>query len=408
MTSDSPHDALVRRTFSSVEYAAAEFRALLPARLVARTDFSTLELCSGSYVDDTLAASQSDLLFSVRISDKPALLYVLFEHQSSVDKLMPLRLLRYVVRILVLLSQFWHEQITPLRVSRSVSIGASSNEPREKTGETGARSRFSWHESRDAHPRPLRRKPAKCARSPRPNLTDQVVLERHVQEARAPSLALPLPVVVPLVLHHSETGWTAARRLEELFHATLIGDPQILPLIPRLGFVLDDISQLSDEALEARALGLVPALTLWALRDARSPTRLVQSFNHWANAMAELVAAPNGSEALWTIFRYIALVADDSVSDTLSRAFDAAKPEVKEAIMTLAERWQAEGEARGIAKGKAEGKAEMLSRLLLLKFGHLPDDAQQRLGQAAEAQLDLWTERLLTAETLADVMVSES
>jgi hypothetical protein len=219
---------------------------------------------------------------------------------------------------------------------------------------------------------------------------------------------LPLPVVVPLVLHHSETGWTAARRLEELFHATLIGDPQILPLIPRLGFVLDDISQLSDEALEARALGLVPALTLWALRDARSPTRLVQSFNHWANAMAELVAAPNGSEALWTIFRYIALVADDSVSDTLSRAFDAAKPEVKEAIMTLAERWQAEGEARGIAKGKAEGKAEMLSRLLLLKFGHLPDDAQQRLGQAAEAQLDLWTERLLTAETLADVMVSES
>jgi predicted transposase YdaD len=59
----------------------------LPASLVARTDFSTLELCSGSFVDETLIGSQSDLLFSVKVGSMPALLYVLFEHQSSVDKL---------------------------------------------------------------------------------------------------------------------------------------------------------------------------------------------------------------------------------------------------------------------------------------------------------------------------------
>jgi hypothetical protein len=40
------------------------------------------------------------------------------------------------------------------------------------------------------------------------------ILESHVQDAATPSLALPLPLVIPVVLHHSETGWTAARSPE--------------------------------------------------------------------------------------------------------------------------------------------------------------------------------------------------
>lgn len=96
-----PHDALFKKTFSVPEHAAAEFRAVLPAKLVARMDFSTLTLCSGSYVDEALSGSESDLLFSVQISGRPALLYALFEHQSTPDKLMPLRLLGYIVRILM-------------------------------------------------------------------------------------------------------------------------------------------------------------------------------------------------------------------------------------------------------------------------------------------------------------------
>jgi len=55
----------------------------LPAALVTRMDFSSLELCSGSYVDDALAGSRSDLLLSVQVSSKPALLYVVFERQAA-------------------------------------------------------------------------------------------------------------------------------------------------------------------------------------------------------------------------------------------------------------------------------------------------------------------------------------
>jgi predicted transposase/invertase (TIGR01784 family) len=78
-----PHDALFKQTFSQVAHAAAELRAVLPPTLVREIDFSTLELCSGSYVDQALLGSQSDLLFSAKVAGKPALLYLLFEHQSD-------------------------------------------------------------------------------------------------------------------------------------------------------------------------------------------------------------------------------------------------------------------------------------------------------------------------------------
>jgi flagellar biosynthesis/type III secretory pathway protein FliH len=93
--------------------------------------------------------------------------------------------------------------------------------------------------------------------------------------------------------------------------------------------------------------------------------------------MAELLHAPNGREALWTLFRYIAAVADDSIAQTLTAALEAAEAEVKDALMTIAEKWKAEGEAKGRAegeaKGRAEGKAETLRKLLTLKFGALPE-----------------------------------
>jgi predicted transposase/invertase (TIGR01784 family) len=327
--STQPHDALFKKTFSDEQHAAAEFRALLPARLVALTDFSTLTLCPGSFVDEALAGSQSDLLFSARVAGKPALLYILFEHQSSADKLMPLRLLRYVVRI----------------------------------------------------------------------------LERHVEGKHAAE-ALPLPVVVPLVLHHSDTGWNVSRRLEELFDQDLAVQAGIQELLPRLTFVLDDLSGLQDDDLQARALGLVPALTLWALRDARSATRLPRSFTRWIDAIAELQAAPNGREAFWTIFRYITLVADDSIVTTLAEAVPPAKPHLKDALMTFAEKWMAEGEAKGKAEGKAEGKADALRKLLTLKFGPLPEAALDRIAMATPTDLDRWLERVLSGDSLDTVLIA--
>jgi predicted transposase YdaD len=96
----TPHDALFRFVFSRAENAAGELRAVLPAALTSRIDWSTLSLTDGHYIDEDLASRQSDLLFTATVDGHPAALHLLFEHQSTPETLMPLRMLRYAVRIL--------------------------------------------------------------------------------------------------------------------------------------------------------------------------------------------------------------------------------------------------------------------------------------------------------------------
>jgi predicted transposase/invertase (TIGR01784 family) len=94
-----PHDLFARYTFGHPERAAAELHAVLPPHVVSAVDWSSLRREPGSVVDPELREPQSDLLFSARLrSGHPLLLYVLLEHQSSVDRWMALRMLRYVVR----------------------------------------------------------------------------------------------------------------------------------------------------------------------------------------------------------------------------------------------------------------------------------------------------------------------
>lgn len=83
MQPPSVHDALVKTAFSQVEHAEGFLRLVLPAALVARIDSSTLALRPGSFVDEALKERHSDLLYSVAISGRSALIYVLFEHKSK-------------------------------------------------------------------------------------------------------------------------------------------------------------------------------------------------------------------------------------------------------------------------------------------------------------------------------------
>ncbi|HEX4420648.1 MAG TPA: Rpn family recombination-promoting nuclease/putative transposase, partial [Kofleriaceae bacterium] len=96
----TPHDALFKEVFSKPENAAGTLRAVVPAVIGESLDWSTLTRCPGSFVDPALQEWHTDLLFSARWrGGGDALLYLLYEHQSSPDEQMAFRLLRYMVRI---------------------------------------------------------------------------------------------------------------------------------------------------------------------------------------------------------------------------------------------------------------------------------------------------------------------
>jgi len=94
-----PHDALFRKTFSDLDNATGQLRAVLPPRIVEAIEWDTLRLHDSHYVDESLEGSCSDLLYSAKLQGCPVAIYVLFEHQSTSDPWMAFRLLAYMVRI---------------------------------------------------------------------------------------------------------------------------------------------------------------------------------------------------------------------------------------------------------------------------------------------------------------------
>jgi predicted transposase YdaD len=100
MAEENPHDALFKYTFRHVEHAEGELRAMLPPALVARLKLETLRLVPGEFVDEHLSDRRSDILYAVDTQGGgEVLVHIVFEHQSTVDRWMAFRLLRYMVRI---------------------------------------------------------------------------------------------------------------------------------------------------------------------------------------------------------------------------------------------------------------------------------------------------------------------
>jgi len=64
-----------------------------------------------------------------------------------------------------------------------------------------------------------------------------------------------------------------------------------------------------------------------------------------------------------------------------------------------------EGERRGEHKGQLKGEILILQRLLIKRFGILPNWVDEKMAQAQSEQLEQWSLRLLDANTLEDVFV---
>ena len=96
-----PHDRLFRAVFSDASEAAGLLQNALPDPLRHRFDWTTLSRREGTFIDEELRASEADLLYQIQHLEtgEPMSVYVLLEHQSSPERLMRLRLLRYCCRI---------------------------------------------------------------------------------------------------------------------------------------------------------------------------------------------------------------------------------------------------------------------------------------------------------------------
>lgn len=310
----TPHDALFKAAFSQPQAAADELRCILPPALVARMDLSKLSLEPGSFVDEALRARHTDLLYSVPLDGRPARVYVLFEHQSTGEPWMALRLLGYMVHI--------------------------------------------WNSCLAGDP------------------------ER-------------LPVIIPVVLHHSDAGWRATTNFEALVDPP----PEAAPFTPHFSFALDDLTQHSEAALHQRAASAFTRLVLLALQQTRGARDVTRLFRSWSDLIRELSQARNGHDALRLVFQYTLEVLGLDALDAINVAATELDKGGKQIMETIAQFLRREGRQ----EGRQAGRQELFLSMATHRFGPLPQPLHTRIESADDATLERWSLRLLTAPSLADV-----
>lgn len=99
-TIHTPHDRFFRAALSDHRVAKEFFEAHLPATIQEMVNLDKLILRKDSYVDENLQLSATDMLFDTEFSGEAGYVYLLVEHQSTPDVLMPFRLLKYMLAIM--------------------------------------------------------------------------------------------------------------------------------------------------------------------------------------------------------------------------------------------------------------------------------------------------------------------
>jgi len=99
-TSPTPHDALFRAVLSDPARAHTFLRDHLPNGIAGQLADRPPRILDGSFVDEALLGSQSDLLMEVETAaGRPAFIYALLEHKSYPDPGTVLQLAGYMIRI---------------------------------------------------------------------------------------------------------------------------------------------------------------------------------------------------------------------------------------------------------------------------------------------------------------------
>ena len=97
---NTPHNDYFETMLSNKNVAKDFLRWHLPDFIKDRIDLDTVEAKKDSFVDDNFKKLETDILFSVNFDDKPGYIYSLVEAQKQPQRMMPLRIFKYLIAIM--------------------------------------------------------------------------------------------------------------------------------------------------------------------------------------------------------------------------------------------------------------------------------------------------------------------
>ena len=216
-----------------------------------------------------------------------------------------------------------------------------------------------------------------------------------------------LPPVVAIVVHHGGRAWVGGTDLLGVVDVPLGLKDVLEPYLPRFRFVLHDLASQSADALRERTMTALARLVLFCLDRARRSDDLLAELRPWAGALRSIMEASDGADALASVLSYIIQVQQLPATELQRFLEEEDVPESGRVLNSTYDQILDEGRALGREEGREEGRMEggaaLLSKQLAKRFGELPPAVSERVRAATLDELDVWAERLLSAETLSAV-----
>ena len=214
-----------------------------------------------------------------------------------------------------------------------------------------------------------------------------------------------LPLVFPTVIYNGNDRWTAAQSMQELVQPV----PRFLHHYqPRQGYYLLNIEdyQPAADTDNDNLLQLV-----FKVEHARTAERMQRVTQQIADTMQRHPRREMLEKALVLWFKRFLYQNKITVDLDAIHTLQELPPMLANRVDSWFEQWKEEGleegrregREKGRLEGHLEGRADTLEKLLRLKFGDLPDAIAQRLRQASDAELDLWSERILFVNSIEEV-----
>lgn len=171
-------------------------------------------------------------------------------------------------------------------------------------------------------------------------------------------------------------------------------------LQPELMFLLDDLSAITEESLDARCLSAVANLCLRFLQFVRatSPDDAVAMILRWEELLIRLLAHPRKQEALRALFSWFAAGVPRghyALQTIMARIHD---PETRKTMNSELDELLEEGSLRG--------QRHLVRSMIVARFGSLPADLAPVIAGGSLADLEKWSIRILTAGSPAAVFES--
>ncbi|MBK9266825.1 MAG: Rpn family recombination-promoting nuclease/putative transposase [Polyangiaceae bacterium] len=214
-----------------------------------------------------------------------------------------------------------------------------------------------------------------------------------------------LPIILPVVLHHGQAGWTAARRFIEYFGSL---EASLRPYVPNFAILLDDVGKVNPDDLLARPLTAEAKVVLLCLLLGRTPERLFEELPKWHEPLSEVWREQDGALVFSAVIVYmnqVARIPEEEITMALQHSLKLTPAEeIFFADEVLRQRALRKGLREGRREGRREGQQELLLKLLRQRFGELPTEATATIQAATLAELEDMGLRVLNAATLEDVL----